>query len=104
MGILRLRIPSEHAHRPEIDTKTALVRELHVYGFQVPVGKKSSTEWQHRGWGSRLLRTAEEIARYEFGCRSIYILSGVGVREYYRRHGYRRLGATPYMFKELNGV
>ncbi len=101
VGILRLRIPSEHAHRPEIDTRTALVRELHVYGPQIPVGKHSDSGWQHRGWGSKLLREAEEIARYEFSCTKIYVLSGVGVREYYRKHGYRRLGNTPYMAKYL---
>jgi len=101
IGILRLRIPSEYAHRPEIDTRTALVRELHVYGPQIPVGRYSDEGWQHRGWGSKLLEVAEEIARYEFSCTKIYVLSGVGVREYYRKHGYRRLGNTPYMAKKL---
>jgi len=32
IGFLRLRIPSGRAHRSEVDEKTALIRELHVYG------------------------------------------------------------------------
>lgn len=101
IGLLRLRIPSEKAHRMEIDSRTALVREIHIYGPQVPIDMHVDDAWQHKGWGARLLETAEEIARYEFNCNRIYILSGVGVREYYRKLGYRRLDRTPYMFKEL---
>ena len=41
LGYLRLRIPSEKAHRPEITAvPSAIVRELHVYGPLVPVGKQ----------------------------------------------------------------
>ena len=101
VGLLRLRIPSEKPHRMEIDSKTALVRELHVYGPQVPVDTHTDEAWQHKGWGKRLLRTAEEIAKYEFNCNKIYVLSGVGAREYYRKLGYRRLNGLPYMVKEL---
>ncbi|MEL9939687.1 MAG: tRNA uridine(34) 5-carboxymethylaminomethyl modification radical SAM/GNAT enzyme Elp3 [Ignisphaera sp.] len=101
VGLLRLRIPSAKAHRPEIDSSTAIVRELHVYGPQIPIGDRNEDGWQHRGWGSKLLATAEEIAKYEFSCRKILVLSGVGAREYYRKHGYRRPSGSPYMAKEL---
>ncbi len=101
IGLLRLRIPSEKAHRPEVDARTAIVRELHVYGPQVPVGHSDPLGWQHRGWGRRLLETAEEVARYEFSARKILVLSGVGVREYYRKLGYFRLSDSPYMTKFL---
>uniref|UniRef100_A0A7C5XFM7 Elongator complex protein 3 n=1 Tax=Ignisphaera aggregans TaxID=334771 RepID=A0A7C5XFM7_9CREN len=101
IGLLRLRIPSEKPHRAEIDTRTALVRELHIYGPQVPIGSYINDAWQHKGWGMKLLRIAEEIARFEFNCNKIYVLSGVGVREYYRKQGYRKLSELPYMVKEL---
>jgi len=52
----------------------------------------------------KLLRIAEEIARFEFNCNKIYVLSGVGVREYYRKQGYRKLNELPYMVKELKNM
>ncbi len=99
IGILRLRKPSELAHRPEIDQNTLIIRELHVYGPLVPLGERSERGVQHRGYGARLLREAERISFEEFDARKIVIISGIGVREYYRRFGYRREG--PYMSKLL---
>ena len=101
VGLLRLRIPSEDAHRREVDPRTAIVRELHVYGPQVPVGCDDPYGWQHKGWGRKLLETAEDIARYEFSARKILVLSGVGAREYYRKLGYFRPSDSPYMTKLL---
>jgi len=102
VAFLRLRIPSEKAHRWEVDSKTAIVRELHVYGPQVPIGGTSYTGWQHKGFGSKLLEKAEEIARDEFNMKKLLIISGIGAREYYRRHGYRKLKNSFYMYKRLN--
>ncbi len=101
VGLLRLRIPSDKAHRPEVDSRTAIVRELHVYGPQVPVGLDIDDAWQHKGWGRKLLSVAEDIARYEFSAKKIIILSGIGVREYYRKLGYFRPPNSPYMMKYL---
>ncbi len=100
IGFLRMRIPSEKAHRWEIDSRTAVIRELHVYGPELPVGVKGFS-WQHRGWGSRLLREAERIAVEEYDVKKMLVLSGIGVREYYRRHGYHRPPNSPYMHKIL---
>ncbi len=100
-GFLRLRIPSENAHRWEVDEKTAIVRELHVYGPQIPVGERNSEFWQHRGLGKKLLLEAEKIAREEFDKKKMLIISGVGAREYYRRLGYRRHRRSFYMVKKL---
>jgi len=100
IGFLRLRLPSAKAHRPEIGEGTAVVRELHVYGPMVPVGKEAKVgDWQHRGWGEELLKNAERVA-IERGARKMAVLSGIGVRNYYRRFGFRREG--PYMVKELD--
>lgn len=98
VGFLRLRIPSK-PFMPEIDDKTGLVRELHVYGPMVEIGEKPSHEWQHRGYGSELLAEAEKIAAGEFAMKRILVTSGIGARDYYRKFGYGRKGV--YMGKEL---
>jgi elongator complex protein 3 len=98
IGFTRLRLPSM-TYRPELES-AALLRELHVYGSLVPVGKDAeSEEWQHRNYGKVLLGRAEEIARGA-GFLRLAIMSGIGVRPYYRRQGYERRG--PYMIKELS--
>ncbi|MBU4201601.1 MAG: tRNA uridine(34) 5-carboxymethylaminomethyl modification radical SAM/GNAT enzyme Elp3, partial [Candidatus Altiarchaeota archaeon] len=81
VGFLRLRIPSK-PFMPEIDDKTGLVRELHVYGPMVEIGEKPSHEWQHRGYGSELLAEAEKIAAGEFAMKRILVTSGIGARDY----------------------
>jgi elongator complex protein 3 len=102
VGLLRLRIPSEKAFRPEIDSKTAIIRELHVYGPQLPVGEEPrDIDTQHLGVGAKLLKKAEEIAYSKYDKRKVLILSGIGVREYYRKLGYWREKNSPYMVKLL---
>jgi len=101
IGFLRMRIPSPAATRPEVDEETAIIRELHVYGLQVPVGDRPGAWFQHRGYGSKLVSEAERIAREEYGVKRMLVISGVGVRDYYRRLGYRKLRGSFYMFKRL---
>ena len=102
IGYIRLRIPSEHAHRPEVRAApSAIIRELHVYGPMVPVGSRRPDGWQHRGYGARLIAEAERIAREEYDVRKMLILSGLGVKRYYARFGYRPDG--PYVSKPLIG-
>jgi len=100
MGFLRLRMPSSAVHRSEIDVNTSLVRELHVYGPVVPLGERKVDAGQHRGYGEELLKEAERIAREEHEMKKMVITSGVGVREYYRKFGYRKEG--PYMSRSLD--
>ncbi|HNX17724.1 MAG TPA: tRNA uridine(34) 5-carboxymethylaminomethyl modification radical SAM/GNAT enzyme Elp3 [Methanoregula sp.] len=99
IGFARLRFPSS-VFRAELEG-AALVRELHVYGSLVPVGltAEDSEEWQHRNFGRILLSRAEEIAQ-SAGFSRMAVMSGIGVRPYYRRQGYERLG--PYMVKEMS--
>jgi elongator complex protein 3 len=98
IGFARLRFPSM-TYLPELEN-AAFLRELHVYGSLVPVGKDAeSEEWQHRNYGKALLARAEEIARCA-GFSRLAIMSGIGVRPYYRRQGYERRG--PYMIRELS--
>ncbi|MFH0978052.1 MAG: tRNA uridine(34) 5-carboxymethylaminomethyl modification radical SAM/GNAT enzyme Elp3 [Candidatus Woesearchaeota archaeon] len=95
IGFCRLRFPSQLL-RKEIAGNSALIRELHVYGDTAKLGKIGTT--QHRGFGKMLLKRAESIARKNRK-KKIVIISGVGVREYYRKLGYKKEG--PYMVKEL---
>lgn len=101
-GHLRLRIPSNNPHRPEIDKSTGLVRMLYVFGKLVSVGNETKTgAWQHEGIGRKMLEKAEKIAKEDFDCKKISILSGIGSRPYYRKFGYKL--ETPYMVKSLMG-
>lgn len=95
-GFARLRIPSESRSR-WIDSTTALLRELHVFGEEIELNGNGSV--QHMGIGSRLLMEAECIAKEEFGKKKMVVISGVGAREYYYKKGYRLLG--PYVAKAL---
>ncbi len=88
IALLRLRLP----HKPFIQELkgAALIREVHVYGKQVPVGAKGSKK-QHIGWGTRLLNDAKRIAK-EHGFAKIAIIAGIGTREYYAKKGYHLEG------------
>ena len=86
IGFLRLRFPAR-PHREEL-ADAALVRELHIYGSTVAVGKEASrNDWQHRGYGRDLIKYAEELAA-NAGYSKLAIISGIGVRGYYRKAGY----------------
>lgn len=75
------------------------IRELRVFGEQVPVGERSAGgAAQHRGFGRRLLEEAEEIAASEFGEKKLFVLPGAGVKPYYRRLGFCDKGI--YLYKE----
>ena len=100
IGYLRLRIPSEKAHRPEIKaTPSAIVRELHVYGPLVPVGKHLARAWQHKGYGATLLNEAERVAREDYDLKKLLVISALGTKQYYMRFGYERDGV--YVSKML---
>jgi elongator complex protein 3 len=88
-GLLRLRAGEE----------AAVIRELHIFGPEVPLGEKAEQAAQHHGLGERLLREAEGIAKEEFKADRLSVLSGVGAREYYRSLGYRLKGA--YMVRQF---
>ncbi len=93
-GLLRMRIKTIAAN-----VGLALIRELHIFGPEVPLGEKGNQVAQHRGLGESLLREAERIARAEFYAGELSILSGVGAREYYRSLDYKLENA--YMVKRL---
>jgi elongator complex protein 3 len=96
LGFCRLRFPYESL-RKEITKDSALIRELHVYGEMAGIGKKGDV--QHRGIGRELLMKAEEIAKQNKKDK-IVVISGVGVRNYYRKFGYEKEGF--YMVKKID--
>jgi ELP3 family radical SAM enzyme/protein acetyltransferase len=98
-GFLRLRIDPEPGgdYIPEI-WNCGLIREVHVYGTSVGVGKQAVGS-QHRGYGQRLVAVAEQICAQE-GLRKMAVIAGVGTREYYQNKcGYTKGNA--YMVKDL---
>ncbi len=98
-AFVRLRIPDfkTPAILPEIKD-AALIRELHTYGHLVPIDKKSPGATQHLGLGKKLMVEAEKIAR-KSGIKKMAVISGVGVREYYKKIRYHPDGT--YMIKNL---
>ncbi len=100
LGYLRLRVPSAKAHRPEISAvPSAIVRELHVYGPLVPVGRHLARAWQHKGYGTALLSEAERVAREDYDLKKLLVISALGTKQYYARFGYGRDGV--YVSKML---
>ena len=101
-GFCRLRI-TDRMHKASkkalpILIKKGLVRELHVYGQTLKV-KSIDTDRQssqHYGFGKRLLKKAEEIS-LKNNCYGVAIISGIGVRPYYRRMNYKLIDG--YMVK-----
>ena len=101
-AFLRLRLPDKTPDARFQDDLAvldgaALVRELHTYGHLVSLNEKGEQS-QHQGLGKSLLEEAERIAT-EKGYRKIAVISGIGVRDYYRKRGYE-LDRT-YMVKSL---
>lgn len=108
-AFLRMRLPHDapdhlmrktaelHELLPALQN-TAFVRELHTYGQLMHLGEQSNTASQHKGMGKKLLLAAEKIAAQN-GYTAVAVISGVGVRDYYRHAGYR-LKQT-YMVKQL---
>lgn len=102
-SFLRLRIPSQvfkkEKHFLPVLQDAALIREIQTYGIVAPLGKKQKFSPQHRGFGKRLIKEAEKIAKKEFLLKKLAVIAGVGAREYFRKLGFK-LKET-YMVKKL---
>lgn len=111
-SFVRLRIPSQffshgkfgvykksypHDKLPEIEN-AALIRELHTYGTVVPIDDYDDIAVQHKGFGKRMMEAAEEVV-LSLGINKIAVISGIGVRGYYKKLGYKLEGT--YMIKYL---
>ena len=89
-----MRIPStnykEEIAFPNTIKNKGLIRELHVYGSLVSViqNKTNANSMQHSGIGKKLIKKAENIAFYKHFKMGTIVISGIGVRNYYKKLGY----------------
>ena len=118
-ALLRLRIPSQYFSKKNptlsippllkgkeweglnILKSAAIIREVHTYGEMIGLAEKKKAP-QHKGLGKKLIAEAEKITAKEFGINKIAVISGIGVREYYKKLGYK-LRET-YMIKILSNI
>ncbi len=98
-GFLRLSFPDrEQPHPlPEL-TNHAMIREVHVYGPVLDLGKESHGEAQHLGLGTELVNLAKDMA-LEAGYDHLAVISAIGTRKYYAKLGFELSGL--YMTKAL---
>ncbi len=96
-GLLRLRNPDT----PFINVLKdgGIIREIRTYGKQLIFENKSDDSPQHKGIGKKLIKEAERITKEEFKKSKISVISGIGVRDYWKKEGYK-LEET-YMTKSL---
>lgn len=80
------------------NSDTAFIRELHTYDRLVGIDKHDPSASQHTGLGRKLMQRSEEIARAA-GYKKLSVISGIGVREYYKKLGYTL--ENTYMVKML---
>ena len=80
------------------------ITELHIYGnTQFATNKKAkNSNSQHKGIGKFILSVMEEIVR-DLGFQYLCVISGVGLRNYYRNNGYNDMkkGDGEYLLKDL---
>ena len=102
-SLLRLRILSfslrdlNDKYFLSVLENTAIIREIHTYGQSVPIAKKRKAP-QHKGLGKKLIKEAEKIIKNEFKLKKIAAISGIGVRDYWRKLGYSL--KDTYMLKD----
>lgn len=101
-SLLRLRFSSYSLQGKKHFMKelegAALVREVHTYGEQVAIANRDKKVSQHIGLGRQMMNKAEEISK-KAGYNKIAVIAGIGVREYYKKLGYRLEGT--YMVKDI---
>jgi hypothetical protein len=114
LGLLRLRLSMNEIRRMKGENVQqnhyfkefkrdfiAKIREVHVYGF-IQNRTATNDKAQHHGIGKFMISVAELIA-YFYGFNKMAIISGVGVRNYYKKTGYLYDPTTDgeFMMKDL---
>ena len=100
-GFLRLSIPKKSLSKKNFIDELqdcAIIREVHVYGTLVGIGKESMGQAQHLGLGKKLIERSEEISKSN-GFKKLSVISAIGTREYYRKRGFE--DGELYMSKKL---
>jgi len=67
----------------------AIIREVHVYGPSLQLGKGSFGQAQHLGLGTKLIVRAKEISAQR-GFNKLAVISAIGTREYYEKRGFKQ--------------
>ncbi|MBU0576266.1 tRNA uridine(34) 5-carboxymethylaminomethyl modification radical SAM/GNAT enzyme Elp3 [Patescibacteria group bacterium] len=98
VAFLRLSLPKEKPFIKEL-RESAVIREIHVYGQAVKIGKRGRQRPQHLGLGTKLIQLAKEIAT-KIGYKKLAVISAIGTREYYRKKGFD--DGELYQFMSLN--
>jgi len=92
IGYLRLR-NIENSHRYELRKDPCMIiRELKVVGRELSIGERTSNSIQHKGFGKELILEAERICLEEYYKKHLFVLSGIGVKDYYRKLGFKDNG------------
>jgi elongator complex protein 3 len=87
-AFLRLSLPDLLINRLTDElNRSALIREVHVYGQSLAPGKLSDGRAQHTGLGRRLIQKAIAIAQKK-GYPQISVISAIGTRGYYQKLGF----------------
>ncbi|MCL4208301.1 tRNA uridine(34) 5-carboxymethylaminomethyl modification radical SAM/GNAT enzyme Elp3 [Patescibacteria group bacterium] len=86
LGFLRLSLPTIEPYIEELKGG-AMIREIHVYGGLVQIGKQGHAKAQHLGLGTKLINHARKIAS-EAGYKKLSVISAIGTKEYYRKKGF----------------
>ncbi len=99
-GFLRLSLPAAN-EGPLVEELrgAAMIREVHVYGLALGIGREQRGRAQHAGLGKRLIDRAAEIAAAR-GFRRLAVISSIGTREYYRARGF--CDGALYQFLDLD--
>lgn len=89
-GFLRLSLPKISSFIEEL-SGCAIIREIHIYGQSLEVGKKDSSKTQHQGLGKNLIKLAKDISK-ESGFKKLAVISAIGTRDYYKKNGFELTG------------
>jgi elongator complex protein 3 len=95
-GLLRLSIPLSKSPVNELKG-SAIIREVHVYGQSIPVGKTSGGKTQHIGIGKNLIDKSKEIA-LQLNISRLSVISSVGTKQYYNKLGF----ADGQLYQHIN--
>lgn len=98
VAFLRLSLPKQDSFINELQ-ESAMIREIHVYGNLVTVGKKSDGKAQHLGLGTRLIKEAQRLSSGQ-RFKKLAVISAIGTKEYYRSRGFD--DGELYQFLPLN--
>lgn len=77
-----MRIPSQYftreAHFISVLDGAAIVREVHVFGDQLPFGMPGDGTGQHMGFGKKMMAKAENIVREKYSdIEKIAVIAGI---------------------------